>query len=138
MEMILFFALIGAVLSFMSGKLKEKRGSSEKYQKILGDFYGSVARQLQPGECVEAYCGYMPCAAVTNRRLVISDKQGMKSVPFYQIRKVKGMDYSGNKTYDPKRMLCFEIKADKKYVLGNHSEGFDQVVTALYRHMPGV
>lgn len=138
MEMILFFALIGAVMSFVNGNLKEKRSSSEKHQKILGDFYGSVARQLQPGERVEAYCGYTPCAAVTNRRLVISDKQGVRSVPFYQIRKVKGMDYSGNKTYDPKRMLCFEIKADKKYVLSNHSEGFEQVVTALYRHMPGV
>ncbi len=134
----LCIVVIGAIISVAAKALKEKRGSNEKYQKIITDFYDQVNHMLDQGETVEAYCGYSPCAAVTNRRLLIGDKNGIKTVPFSQIRKVKGVSFSGNKTKDPNQMLGFEIKADKKYVLGNHSAGFEQVVEALNRHLPNI
>lgn len=131
----LFIAVFGAVMAVVANVLKEKRGSSEKYQKIITDFYNGVTNMLEPGERIEAYCGYIPCAAVTNKRLLIGDKNGIKTIPFSQIQKVKGINFSGNKTSDPNQMLAFEIKADKKYSLGNHSDGFVQVVKALYNHL---
>jgi hypothetical protein len=133
-----FLAVFGAVLAVISGIVKKNRGSDEKYQKIIADFYNDVTNNLEPGERIEAYCGYVPCAAVTNKRLLIGDKNGIKTVAFSQIRKVQGMNFSGNKTNDPGQMLVFEIRADKKYVLGNHSDGFAQVVEAISRHVAGV
>ena len=136
-EMVLFFAVFGIVMRVVGEKLKKNRNSSEKYQKILTDFSSSVSRMLMPGERVEGMCGYSPCAAVTNRRLIIGDKKGIREVPFSSIRKTKGMNYSGNRTSDPDNMLVYEIYADKKYVLGNHSEGFAQVVRVLNAYTGG-
>lgn len=84
---------------------------------------------------VEGICGYHPCAAVTNKRLLVSTKHGINSVPFSEIKSLRGTNATGSKTYDPDRMLVFEIKAGKKYVLGNHSEGFEDVVSALFRYV---
>lgn len=131
----IFFVVFGGVMALISKVLKEKRGSSEKYQKIIADFYHQATQMLERGECIEAYCGYFPCAAVTNQRLLVEEKNGIKTIPFSQIRKVKGMSFSGNTTNDPKQMMVFEIKADKKYALGNHSDGFVQVVEALNKHL---
>lgn len=133
--LLLFMAIFGAVMALVSDLLKKKRGSSEKYQKIMVDFCNDVNNLLEPGEQLEAYCGYVPCAAVTNKRLLIGDKKGITTVAFSQIRKVQGVSFSGKKTTDPNQMLGFEIKADKKYTLGNHSDGFAQVVNALYKHL---
>lgn len=135
---LLFFSIFGAVMALVSGALKKKRASNEKYQRIMEDFYNGVNDLLEPGERLEAYCGYMPCAAVTNKRLLIGDKNGIKTVPFSQIRKIQGTSFSGNKTMDPNQMLAFEIKADKKYTLGNQTDGFAQVVNNLgkYLHKP--
>ena len=133
--LLLFMAILGAVMALVSDLLKKKRGSSEKYQKIIVDFCNDVNNLLEPDEQLEAYCGYVPCAAVTNKRLLIGDKKGITTVAFSQIRKVQGVSFSGKKTTDPNQMLAFEIKADKKYTLGNDSDGFAQVVDALYNHL---
>ena len=114
--------------------LKEKRGGNEKYQKMMADFQQQVQNELSDGEVVEAICGYIPCAAVTNKRLLISSKTGIETVQFDEIKSLKGMNAAGNKTRNPEQMLGFTIKANKKYVLGNHSEGFAEVVTGLYVH----
>jgi len=53
---------------------------------------------LVPGEQVLGMCGYFPCAAVTNRRLIVGDKKGLREVPFSAIRKTKGMILILNKT----------------------------------------
>lgn len=135
---LLCIAVIGAIVTVAAEAVKRKRGSSEKYQKILNDFHNQVSNMLEQGETLEAYCGYYPCAAVTSKRLLIGEKDGIKTVPFSQIQKIKGMSYSGNKTEYPNQMMAFEIKADKKYVLGNHSAGFEQVVEALNRHLPNI
>lgn len=131
----LFMCIFGAVMAVISKSQKEKWSNSEKYQKIINDFYNEVTNLLEPGEEIEAYCGYVPCAAVTNKRLLISDKKGMKTISFAEIRKVQGTNFSGNKTNNPDQMFVFEIKADKKYVLGNHSDGFVQVVEAINRRI---
>lgn len=131
----LLLVIIGAVMYAAASAAKKKRGSNEKYQKILTDFYNQVNNMLEEGEALEAYCGYFPCAAVTNRRLLIGDKKGIQTVPFSQIRKVKGMSYSAQKTMNPNQMAAFEIKADKKYTLGNQSDGFARVVEALKHHL---
>ncbi len=121
--------LLGAVL-------KKKRAGSDKYQQILADFQQRVDNMLQEGEMVEGLCGYKPCAAVTDRRLLVDGKSGIESVEFQQIRKIRGMDAGANKTSDPDRMLVLEIKAERKYTLGNHSEGFAAFFNALSRHVP--
>ena len=131
----LAMAVLGAIISVLSKVLKNKRGGSEKYQNILNDFYSSVNRELAPGETVAAYCGYNPCAAVTNRRLFVGDKKGVRSVSLSQIKKIRGTNFSGNKTDKPDQMLALEIFADKKYVVGNHSEGFSQVVILLQQYL---
>lgn len=130
----LLLGLMAVVMPLVAKVLKEKRGGSEKYQKIMEDFRAQVQRELKEGETVEAMCGYIPCAAVTNMRLLVSSRDGLVTVPFAEIRSLSGMNGGGNKTSDPDKMLAFTIKAKKKYVLGNHSEGFDQVVLCLYRH----
>lgn len=130
----LFFALCAVIMSLIGNVLKEKRGGSEKYQKIMADFRQAVQNELTEGEAVEAVCGYSPCAAVTNKRLLIGAKDGLETVDFSEIKSLAGMNGAGAKTNNPDRMLSFTIKAKKKYVLGNHSEGFDQVVTRLHEH----
>lgn len=134
----LFLALLGSVMAVVASVVKKKRGSDEKYQKIITDFHDQVNNMLEQDEKLEAYCGYIPCAAVTNRRLLIGDKNGIKTIPFSQIQKIRGTSFSGFRTKDPNNMLTFEIKADKKYVLGNHSAGFAQVVKSLYNHLPNL
>lgn len=134
----LLLALLGSVMSVVTNVVKEKRGSNEKYQKIITDFCNQVNDMLEQGEKLEAYCGYFPCAAVTNRRLLIGEKDGIKTIPFSQIQKIKGTSFSGFRTKDPNNMQTFEIKADKKYVLGNHSTGFAQVVESLQYYLPNL
>jgi len=129
----LFCLILSAVMSVIGGILKKKRGGSEKFQTIMEEFRKNVNGMLEENETVEALCGYNPCAAVTNKRLLMGTKKGIEVVQFSEIRKLSGLNGAGNKTMDPSRMLVFEIKANKKYVLGNHSEGFDQVVEALVR-----
>lgn len=135
--MVIFFAVFGIVMQVVSEKSKSKRDSSAKYQKILSDFSGSVSRMLVPGEQVEGLCGYYPCAAVTNKRLLINSKKGIQTIPFSAIRKTRGMNYSGDRTSNPENMLAFEIYADKKYVLGNHSAGFTRLVRVVNAYTGG-
>ena len=123
------------VVSLIAGVVKKKRAGSEKYQQMLADFEQRVNDMLEADETVEGLCGYKPCAAVTNKRLLVDTKAGIDSVAFQQIKKVKGMDAAANRTTNPDRMLVLEIKAEKKYVLGNHSEGFKGFVDALMRHV---
>jgi len=132
--LMLFFAIFAVVMSIVGNVLKKKRAGSEKYQKIIEDFQQAVTDMLEADETVEALCGYRPCAAVTSKRLLVSGKTGIDAVLFSEIKALRGLNASGNKTRDPDRMLVFEIKAGKKYALGNHSEGFDQVVRALFSH----
>jgi len=130
----LFAALLAAVMAVLAAVIRKKRAGSEKYQQILADFEQQVSAMLEEGETVEGLCGYKPCAAVTGKRLLVSTKNGIDSVPFDQIKKLRGMDGGANKTSNPDRMLVFEIKADKKYTLGNHSAGFAQVVRSLQKY----
>ena len=132
---ILLFAALFAGVSLLANVIKQKRTGSAKYQQILADFEQRVSAMLEPDEAVEGVCGYKPCAAVTNKRLLVDTKAGIDSVDFSKIRKVKGMDSAANKTMNPDRMLVLEIKAEKKYVLGNHSEGFGGFVNALMQHV---
>ena len=41
-------------------------------RNALAQFRREVAALLEPGETVEAVCGYGPCAAVTNRRFLVT------------------------------------------------------------------
>ena len=123
------------VVSLIAGVVKKKRAGSEKYQQMLADFEQRVNAMLEADETVEGLCSYKPCAAVTNKRLLVDTKAGIDSVAFQQIKKVKGMDAAANRTTNPDRMLVLEIKTEKKYVLGNHSEGFNGFVDALMRHV---
>lgn len=127
----LIMGILAAVFAALVPVLKKVRGGSEKNQQIMADFKEQVNAMLEENESVEAVCGYKPCAAVTTKRLLVSTKNGVDVVPFGEIRKLHGMDGGGNKTTNPDRMLVFEIKAVKKYVLGNHSEGFSEVVRKL-------
>lgn len=131
---LLLIAVFGVVMGIIGTVLKNKRANNPKYIKILEDFRKSVSNMLEPGEEVIAVCGYRPCAAATNQRLLVSAKNGVDSIPYANIKKVKGMDTAGNKTTDPFRMIAVTVKAEKKYTLGNHSEGFAQVVSAVYKH----
>lgn len=133
---VLFMSVFGAVMALVSNVLKKKRAGSEKYQTILNDFHNAAVQQLEPGETLIAFCGYNPCAAITDKRLLIGDKKGIHTVNFCSIRKLQGMNFSGNKTSHPENMLVLEIKAEKKYVIGNHSEGFVPLVNALFRAVP--
>ena len=130
----LLVAILLAFTPLFVQVLKNKRSGNAKYQKIMADFAQRVKRELYPGEVVEAVCGYIPCAAVTNKRLLIGSRGGIETVEFYEIQWLKGINGSGNKTTDPSQMLGLIIKARKRYTLGNHSEGFGQVVTHLYAH----
>lgn len=130
----LFVVILSAVFAALGSVLKKNRAGSEKYQQIMEDFRQQVDGMLEQGETVEAVCGYKPCAAVTNKRLLISGKEGIDSVQFHEVKALKGMDAGGNRTKNPDRMLVFEIRAAKKYVLGNHSEGFNQVVESLFSY----
>lgn len=131
---VILIILIVVVIPVLSKVLKNKRGSSEKHQQILVDFEQKIQNMLEADEQMEAMCGYNPCAAVTNKRLLVSTKAGVDSVPFAEIKKLEGMNAGGNKTKNPDSMLVFQIKAAKKYVLGNHSAGFNDVVTHLSQH----
>lgn len=131
---LLFMALFAGISAFAS-ILKQKRAGSEKYQQILADFEQRVTAMLDADETVEGMCGYKPCAAVTNKRLLVDGKAGIESVDFQQIKKVNGMSASGNKTANPDQMLVLQIKAEKKYTLGNHSQGFNGFVNALMNHV---
>ena len=133
---ILLFGALMCGVYVLSAVIKAKRAGSDKYQQLLTGFQQRAESMLQEGETLEGLCGYKPCAAVTNRRLLVDGKGGIESVEFQQIRKLKGMDAAANKTTDPNRMLVLEIKADKKYVLGNHSDGFADFVNALGRYRP--
>lgn len=133
--MLLILAVLGSVIAIIANVLKEKRGKSPKYQKIIEDFYNNASSMLEPGEEIEAYCGYFPCAAVTGKRILIGDKKGIQSILFSDIKKIQGMNSSGSKTNDPRQMLALEIKAHKKFVLGNHSAGFEEVVESLQNHI---
>ena len=132
--MFLFLALFPLVMGIVGSILKNQRAGSEKYQKMLSDFQAKVDSMLEPGETVEAVCGYVPCAAVTNKRLLVDTKAGVDSVAFTEIKSLSGMNATGSKTNNPAQMLAFTIVARKKYVLGNHSEGFGKLVTLLYRY----
>jgi len=130
---IILLILIVIVVPILSKVLKKTRGGSEKHQQILADFQEKAQAMLDADEQIDAVCGYNPCAAVTNKRLLVSTKAGIDSVPFAEITKLTGMNSGGNKTTIPDNMLVFQIKAAKKYTLGNHSEGFDDVVDLLYK-----
>ena len=116
MTTIILLIVIGVGVPLLGTVLKKTRAGSEKYQQILADFEQRVTAMLDTDETVEGMCGYKPCAAVTNKRLLVDTKAGIDVVPFEQIKKVKGMDSAGNKTTNPDRMLVLEIKAEKKYV----------------------
>lgn len=133
--MLLVMAILGSVTAIIANVVKEKRGKSQRYQKILEDFYTNANSMLEPGEEIEAYCGYFPCAAVTGKRLLIGGKKGIQSILFSDIKKIQGMNFSGSKTNDPRQMSVLEIKANKKFALGNHSAGFEEVVESLQKHI---
>ena len=132
MLIVLLIVIVAAPV--LGAVLKKMRAGSEKYQQIMEDFKQAVEAMLDENEQVEAICGYKPCAAVTTKRLLVSTRQGIDVIRFSEIKKLNGLNASGNKTRNPSSMLVFEIKADKKYVLGNHSEGFDEVVQQLYKY----
>ena len=132
---ILLLVAICFLVPLLANIFKKTREGSAKYQQILADFEQRVNAMLEADETVEGICGYKPCAAVTNKRLLVDTKAGIDSVAFQQIKKMKGMDSGANKTTDPDRMLVLEIKAEKKYTLGNHSEGFNGFVNALMNHV---
>lgn len=131
----LFFLVLAIVMPMIGEMLKKIRSGSEKYQQILKDFEEQVRSELTECETIEAICGYAPCAAVTNKRLLIGTKTGIETVRFSEISSLCGMDAKGSDTADPDQMMVFTIQAKKKYVLGNHSDGFAQVVLRLYDHM---
>ncbi len=130
---ILFFGVFTILMLVIGNAVKKKRAGSEKHQKILEDFRRNVTDMLEPEEAIEAVCGYNPCAAVTDRRLFVSTKKGIDVVQFSEIKSLKGLNAKADDTTNPEWMLVFQIKANKKYTLGNHSDGFNQVVQALYR-----
>lgn len=132
--LILFMSILSAVFAGLGSVLKKKRAGSKKYQKIMEYFQQQINGMLEHDETIETVCGYNPCAAVTNKRLLVSSKTGIDTVQFHEIKALKGIDAGGNKTKTPDRMLFFEINAAKKYVLYNHSEGFNQVVESLFRY----
>lgn len=134
---IAMFVLIPCVVGLVGSILKAARAGSEKYKAILEGFQARVDEVLEENEVVEAVCGYMPCAAVTNKRLIMGRETGVFSVQFSDIKSLTGRNASNFKTDDPGRMLSLEIEAGKTYLLGNHSEGFTEVVEALYEHVEG-
>lgn len=129
--MFLLLAIFGAVMTVVASLLKKKRAGSEKYQQMLTEFRQQAEAMLENGEVIEALCGYNPCAAVTGKRLLVGGKKGIDSVAFSEIRKLKGMDMMGNSVRDVSRMQLLQIKAEKNYTLGNHSEGFEAVAQKL-------
>ena len=131
----LFMAIVGLIMTVVSQVLKKKRAGSAKYQAILEKFNEEVSAALEEGETVEAVCGYRPCAAVTDRRLLLSDKSGLVSIPYDQIRSVKGSDASARKTSNIGSIFFLEIKAARKWVLADEEAGFGKVVRALDRHV---
>ncbi len=131
---ILFFGIFTIVMLLVGKALKKKRAGSAKYQKILEDFQQGVNSMLEADEVVESVCGYNPCAAVTSKRLLVGTKKGIETVQFSEIKSLKGLNAKADDTTNPDWMLVFQIKANKRYTLGNHSDGFKQVVEALYRH----
>ncbi len=127
------FIILIALIPILSNVLKVKRAGSNKYQHIITDFLQNAETMLDTDEQIEAVCGYKPCAAITNKRLLVSTKNGIDSVAFNDVKKLNGMTASGNNTKYASSMLVFQIKANKKYTLGNHSEGFEKLVTLLYQ-----
>ena len=125
--------LIVVVVPILNAVLKKARANSGKHQQLLADFTQSVQAMLEDDEQIDAVCGYKPCAAITGKRLLVSTKDGIDSVAFTDIKKLNGMTASGNNTKNATGMLVFQIKANKKYTLGNHSEGFEKLVTLLYQ-----
>lgn len=130
---LIVFIIVMALIPVLGSVLKNKRAGSEKYQQIMADFKQAVEAMLDADEQVEAMCGYKPAAAVTSKRLLVSTKNGIDSIAFDEIKKLNGMNASGYNTKNAANMLAFQIKANKKYTLGNHSEGFEQVVALLYQ-----
>ena len=128
---IVLAVLIIAGVPLLNAVMKKARANSGRHQQILADFEQNVQAMLETDEQVEAVCGYKPCAAVTNKRLLVSTQNGIDSVAFSDIKKLNGMTASGNNTKYASSMLVFQIKANKKYTLGNHSEGFERVVGLL-------
>ena len=130
---LILFALIIVVVPVLNAVLKKHRAGSEKHQQILADFTAAVQAMLDADEQIDAVCGYKPCAAITTKRLLVSTKNCVDSIAFTDIKKLNGMTASGNNTKHATSMLVFQIKANKKYTLGNHSEGFEKFVTLLYQ-----
>lgn len=113
----LLLALLALAAIALTPYLKKKRANNSKYQKILEDFRAQVDTMLRDGETVEAICGYYPCAAVTNYRLLIGGKKGIDSVAFAAIEKINGLDHSANKTSNADAMMMLEFKAGKNMLL---------------------
>lgn len=126
--------LIPSLMTLVNSLLKEKRAGSEKYQNMQEEFLQRVNAMLDSDETVEAFCGYQPCAAITGRRLLVDTKAGIQAVAYDDIKALKGVTVSGDKTNDVERMWMIMIKADKKYTICNQSEGFAKVVESLKRH----
>ena len=126
---------IGALFSIIAIVLRAIMNNSDRCQKRLEDFRQQVNDMLQEDEEVLAICGYNPCAAVTNKRLLITRRAGVDVVAFSQITKLKGTSYNGQRVDEPGQMQTFQIKAEKNYYLRYQDEGFPSVVNELFRRV---
>lgn len=126
-------AVIAAVMAGVGLVIKNSRANNPKRQQQLADFQQSVTAQLQPGEVLEAYCGYNPCVAVSSQRIFVGTKKELVNFPYGYVTKAEGMDGGGRKTTDTDFMLCVTLKLvdGRRYTFGNQSAGFEEVLDKI-------
>lgn len=116
--------------------INNRRSKSPKYQQMLEDFRQEVTDMLEPGEKLEASCGYKPCVAVSDKRFFVKDKKGLHAIPYSELGFAQGMSLSANKTCDPEEMFSVAVthtESGKSYGFSNQSDGFEEVVAVINR-----
>ncbi len=64
---------------------------------------------------------------LTDKRLIIDNKNGLQSIPFDTIKKVKLQKLGGGKAGHPSLCQIITINADRKYTLARYSQKFNEI-----------
>lgn len=136
--LVLIMAAIGGAVGLGISIRNKNRDSDPDNQKKDAEKRSEFEAMMEEGETFLASCtaDRKRFCAVSSKRFLIETKDGLKSIPLGEIKKVTGKDYGANKTKDPKNMLLIEIKADKKYTVSNCSAEFEDVARELIALCP--
>ena len=104
----------------------------KRRERRARDFARTLETALLPKETVKVICQQKKGRWIlTNKRLLLEEKDGFHAVPLDKIKSIQGKNAAGNRTTSPANMVGLTVKADKDYSISNTNDQFPELAKLL-------